>query len=1703
MTVTDSDLQQLAPSRGSVLQVHKLDKCSGFSTDGLYYIGHFCRSLRILFLEESSLVDNDGDWLHELALNNRVIETLNFYRIPMFNINIRDLELIARNCTNLVYLKIGNHHDVLEIQNFFGYATALEQFSGGSYNYQLDHNVIRLPDKLCRLGLTFFSEDKMRMVAPNAALLKKLDFFYSTLNTEYHCTLIQMCPNLKVLEDKMGMVAPNAALLKKLDLFYSTLDTESLRILFLEVSSLVDNDGDWLHELAFNNTVLETLNFYRIPMFNTNIRDLELIARNCPNLVSLKIGNHHEVLEIQNFFAYATALEEFSGEDKMDMVDPNAALLKKLDLFYSTLDTERLRILFLEVSSLVDNDGDWLHELAFNNTVLETLNFYRIPMFNINIRDLELIARNYPNLVSLKIGNHHEVLEIRNFFGYATALEEFSGGSYNYQLDHNVIRLPDKLCRLGLTFFSEDKMDMVAPNAALLKKLDLFYSTLDTEYHCTLIQMCPNLEVLEESSLVDNDDDWLHELALKYTVLETLNFYRIPMFNINIQDLELIARNCPNLVSLKIDNHHEVLEIQNFFGYATALEEFSGEDKMGMVAPNAALLKKLDHFYSTLDTESLKILFLEESSLVDNDDDWLHELALNNTVLETLNFYRIPMFNINIRDLELIPRNCPNLVSLKIGNHDDVLDIRNFFGYATTLEEFSGGSYNYQLDHNVIRLPDKLCRLGLTFFSEDKMDMVAPNAALSLRIIFLEESSLVDNDDDWLRELALNNTVLETLNFFRIPMFNINIRDLELIARNCPNLVSLKIGNHHDVLEIRNFFGYATTLEEFSGGSYNYQLDHNVIRLSDKLCRLGLTFFSEDKMGMVAPNAALLKKLDIFYSTLDTEYHCTLIQMCPNLEVLELTDVIGDEGLEVLALCCRRLKKLRIEREVMAFEEPFVSQRGLIALSHGYPELEYLTVHVFDITNASLEHIGTHLKNLCDFCLVLLNDKETITDLPLDNGVRALLRGCDKLRRFALHLRPGGLTDVGFGYIGQYSPNDFHPKIFHMATLEFLAIVTLIDVPLPMPGVPISRVVSYWMNGAYRINTLDEFNIRCGFIQQEDIRTIAYQTTLWIIHARRESPGNVTHADLFALYCMHMGWKCNPGFFFLSALKHFRSREGTARKAGNIMVASLISPLAEYWDCPDEETPPRHLKPDPINGSALVNMQMLIKNGDSYALSPLFSMGVSMAELDSSQEIPPPPEFQQQQVPGLDAAPFPFPARVFGVRTRDVSSPIRRSSSSSLGLYFLCLEVESLTRKHVTIALCYATTPDRLQRRFVHLESLKLKGKPWAAFFHPLRRDWGGFATPWVREISFFHSLKSLHFRRMTVTDSDLQQLALSRGSVLQVLKLDKCSGFSTDGLYYIGRFCRSLRILFLEESSLVDNDGDWLHELALNNTVLETLNFYRIPMFNINIRDLELIARNCPNLVSLKIGKHHDVVEIRNFFGYATALEEFSGEDKMGMVAPNAALLKKLDLFYSTLDTEYHCTLIQMCPNLEVLELSLFKLEYLTVHVSDITYASLEHIGTHLKNLCDFRLVLLDDKETITNLPLDNGVRALLRGCDKLRRFALHLRPEGLTDVGFSYIGQYSPNVRSMLLGYVGETDAGLLEFSNGYPSLQKLEMRGWRDLLAMVRPYWNIELIPSRRVNELVEHPAQILAYYSLAGSRTDFSDTVIPFDPANVDT
>ncbi|GKE11983.1 nucleosome assembly protein 1,4 [Tanacetum coccineum] len=95
------------------------------------------------------------------------------------------------------------------------------------------------------------------------------------------------------------------------------------------------------------------------------------------------------------------------------------------------------------------------------------------------------------------------------------------------------------------------------------------------------------------------------------------------------------------------------------------------------------------------------------------------------------------------------------------------------------------------------------------------------------------------------------------------------------------------------------------------------------------------------------------------------------------------------------------------------------------------------------------------------------------------------------------------------------------------------------------------------------------------------------------------------------------------------------------------------------------------------------------------------------------------------------------------------------------------------------------------------------------------------------------------------------------------------------------------------------------------------------------------------------------------------------------------------------------------------------------------------------MKNLHDFR-IHLSEKGGKTDFPLDNGVRAMLRGCKKLERLDIYLRPGLLTDVSLGFIGEYGLNIRHLSLTNMGESDVGLLELLKGCPKLRKLKLTG-----------------------------------------------------------
>ncbi len=69
---------------------------------------------------------------------------------------------------------------------------------------------------------------------------------------------------------------------------------------------------------------------------------------------------------------------------------------------------------------------------------------------------------------------------------------------------------------------------------------------------------------------------------------------------------------------------------------------------------------------------------------------------------------------------------------------------------------------------------------------------------------------------------------------------------------------------------------------------------------------------------------------------------------------------------------------------------------------------------------------------------------------------------------------------------------------------------------------------------------------------------------------------------------------------------------------------------------------------------------------------------------------------------------------------------------------------------------------------------------------------------------------------------------------------------------------CRSLKVLSLDNSAVIDAGGEWLHALAQNNSVLELLNFAVVGLDSASVEDLALLVGNCKSLVSLKVSGYN-----------------------------------------------------------------------------------------------------------------------------------------------------------------------------------------------------------------------------------------------------
>lgn len=210
-----------------------------------------------------------------------------------------------------------------------------------------------------------------------------------------------------------------------------------------------------------------------------------------------------------------------------------------------------------------------------------------------------------------------------------------------------------------------------------------------------------------------------------------------------------------------------------------------------------------------------------------------------------------------------------------------------------------------------------------------------------------------------------------------------------------------------------------------------------------------------------------------------------------------------------------------------------------------------------------------------------------------------------------------------------------------------------------------------------------------------------------------------------------------------------------------------------------------------------------------------------------------------------------FPDEILEKVIESLSNPVDRNAVS-----LVCKRlnaIEGCSRDAVLVSNCYAIEPATLVSRFPNAKSITIKGKPRIVDFSliPHAEIWGAYATPWVEVLTkFYRPLRHLRMKRMTVSDSDIEKLVSVCGESLQILELEKCSGFTTRGLEMIARACRNLVVLNLSEADIVNQGAPyWLTALVNNAKSLRLLDLSLTEVEDVEQVVLEKLASRCHTL--------------------------------------------------------------------------------------------------------------------------------------------------------------------------------------------------------------------------------------------------------------
>ncbi|PKA54361.1 Protein transport inhibitor response 1 [Apostasia shenzhenica] len=312
-------------------------------------------------------------------------------------------------------------------------------------------------------------------------------------------------------------------------------------------------------------------------------------------------------------------------------------------------------------------------------------------------------------------------------------------------------------------------------------------------------------------------------------------------------------------------------------------------------------------------------------------------------------------------------------------------------------------------------------------FSTAGLAFIAANCR-NLRELDLQENDVEDNCSYWLSHFPESFNSLVSLNIACLDG-EVNFTALERLVSRCSNLKTLRLNHSVTLDRLASILHKASRLVDLGTGRFSADTRPELfakLESSFAGCRnlKSLSGFWEAIPAYLPTLYSVcdgITSLNLSYATLQSADLTKLVIHCKNLQHLWVMDLIEDVGLEAVASSCKLLQELRVFPFDPYGAEPIsLTEKGLVSVSAGCPQLHSVLYFCRQMTNAALITVAMNRPNLTCFrlCIIEPRTPDYLTLKPLDSGFSAVVESCHDLRRLSLS---GLLTDCVFKSIGAHA----------------------------------------------------------------------------------------------------------------------------------------------------------------------------------------------------------------------------------------------------------------------------------------------------------------------------------------------------------------------------------------------------------------------------------------------------------------------------------------------------------------------------------------------------------------------------------------------------------------------------------------------------------------------------------------------------------